>query len=77
MNFMIDLSLSLFSRFNDIYDSILIVVDRFIKMTHYILVLKRLTAQQFATIFIHEIVRLHEMSSIIIFDRDHLFTSHF
>jgi len=57
------------------YDSILVVIDRLTKMSHFIPCSKDLDARQFAYLFIKEIVRLHGLPHDIISDRGTLFTS--
>lgn len=77
IDFMTDLSLFKCSITNKYYDFILIVVNQFSKMIHYVPVNKNLTASQFAAIFIKTVICNHGMPSTIVFDRDHLFTSQF
>ena len=60
---------------SDGYDTILVVIDRLTKMSHFISCKKDLDARQFATLFMQHIVRLHEISRDIITDRGSLFTS--
>jgi len=57
------------------YDTILVVIDRLTKMSHFILCSKDLDAQQFANLFMKEIVRLHGLPHDIITDRATLFTT--
>jgi len=57
------------------YDTILLVIDRLTKMSHFIPCLKALDARQFAYHFMKEIVRLHGLPHDIISDRGTLFTS--
>jgi len=57
------------------YDTILVVIDRLIKMSHFIPCWKGLDARQFANLFMKEIVRLHRLPHDIITDRGTLFTS--
>ena len=60
---------------SDGYDTILVVIDRLTKMSHFISCKKDLDARQFATLVMQHIVRLHEISRDIITDRGSLFTS--
>jgi len=57
------------------YDTILVVIDRLTKMSHFIPCSKDLDARQFANPFMQEIVRLHALPHNIITDRGILFTS--
>ena len=69
MDFITDLPKS------DGYDTILVVIDRLTKMSHFIPCLKDLDARQFANLFMREFVRLHGLPHDIITDRGRLFTS--
>jgi len=57
------------------YDTILLVINRLTKMSHFIPGAKDLEARQFANLFMKEIVRLHGLSHDVITDRGTLFTS--
>jgi len=57
------------------YDTILVVIDRLTKMSHFIPCSKDLDARQFAILFMKEIVRLHGLPHDIITDRGTLFSS--
>ena len=57
------------------YDTILVVIDRLTKMSHFIPCRKDLDTRQFATLFMQHIVRLHGIPRDIIMDRGSLFTS--
>ena len=60
---------------SDRYDTILLVIDRVTKMSHFISCKKDLDPRQFATLFMQHIVRLHRIPRDIITDRGRLFTS--
>ena len=61
----------------NIYDSVLVVVDRFTKMARYIPTLKSLKAVEFADLFVEEIVGRFGTPNGIVSDRGSVFTSAF
>ena len=69
MDFITDLPIS------DGYDTILVVIDRLTKMSHFIPCNKNLDARQFATLFLKEIIRLHGIPRDVITARGSLFRS--
>ncbi len=75
MNFIIDLSLS--KRREQIYDVILIIIDRYTKYFIYISARKNWTTKHLTNELFDEIFFKQEMSKFIIFDKDSLFTFNF
>jgi hypothetical protein len=59
------------------YSSIMVVVDRFTKMAHFIPLKGKPDARELATVFAREIWRLHGLPMDIVSDRDSRFTSRF
>jgi len=64
------------SKRNDsVYDAILVIVDRYIKMAQYISISKTLTTMQLADIFFEKIVCRYKTPKEIVSDRGLIFTS--
>lgn len=59
------------------FDTILAVVDRFSKYSHFLALSHPFTAKTVATLFCKEIVRLHGIPRSILLDRDVVFLSAF
>jgi len=75
MNFITDL---LSSKWKEVmYDSILVIVDHYMKMMHYLFMKKTLTVVELAELFFEKIVLRYEMSNDIIIDKNSLFISAF
>ncbi len=75
MNFITDLSPSKWKEV--VYDLILVIVDHYTKMTHYLSTKKTLTVVKLAKLFFEKIALKYEISNDIIIDRDSLFISAF
>ena len=59
------------------FDSIWVVVDRMTKSAHFLPVKTTFNAEEYARLYIQELVRLHGVPRSIISDRGTQFTSHF
>jgi len=57
------------------YDSILVVVDRFMKMAHFIPTTERMSAEGLAYLFRDNVWKLHRLPDSIISDRGPQFTA--
>jgi transposase InsO family protein len=59
------------------HDSIMVVVDKLTKATHFIPMKLTQKGANIAEIYMREIVRLHDVPKAIVYDRDPKFTSNF
>jgi len=59
------------------YDSIWVIIDRLTKSTHFMPVRMTYSAEDYAKLYIQEIVHLHGVPLSIISDRGAQFTAHF
>jgi len=57
------------------YDTILVIIDKFSKYGHFIPLSHPYTALSVAQLFLSNIYKLHGLPTMIISDRDHIFTS--
>jgi len=60
-----------------VYDSILVIVDHYMKMMHYLFTKKTLTVVELAELFFEKIVLRYEVLNNIVIDKDSLFISAF
>ncbi|KAH0672805.1 hypothetical protein KY290_025037 [Solanum tuberosum] len=60
-----------------VFDSVWVVVDRMTKSAHFLPVKTTYGAEEYAKLYIHELVRLHGIPLSILSDRGAQFTSHF
>ncbi len=58
-------------------DAIWVIVDILTKSSHFLAIKTTISLEQFAQLYVKEVVRLHEISKSIISYRDSRFTSHF
>ena len=77
MNFIIKLSKSKNSTTKITYDFILIIIDKYIKYSHFISFNETFIAKQLKFIVFDRLIRYHEISWKIINDRNKFFTFNF
>jgi transposase InsO family protein len=79
MDFIVGLpaSSASWSPSREVYDAILVIIDRFSKMGHFVPTFMKLDAEQLANVFIKGVLRLHGIPTHIVTDRGSLFTSAF
>ena len=77
MNFIIKLSKSKNLITHVKYDTILVIVDRFIKYSHLISFKKQYTIKQLSFVVLDRLIRYHEISRKVTSDKDKLFTSNY
>ena len=76
MNFVIRFSIN--HNWNEtVYDFILVVINRFTKMTHYVSITKTIFAKNLTEIFMKKIIKFHDIFASVIIDRNTIFTSKF
>ena len=59
------------------YDMIWVIMDKFTKSAHFLVIKITYTIEHLAELYIREVVKLHRVSKYIISDRDSRFTSYF
>jgi hypothetical protein len=59
------------------HTAIMVFVDRFSKMVHFVPTVTKVKAEQCTRLFVHHIFRLHGVPRELVSDRDTRFTSHF
>ena len=59
------------------HDEVWVIVDRFTKSAHFLVVRMTFALERFCRLYIREIVRLHGVPVSIVLDRDPRFTAHF
>ncbi len=75
MNFITDLSSSKWKKV--IYDLILVIVDHYTKIMHYLSIKKTLTVIELTELFFEKIALRYKISNDIVIDRDNLFINAF
>lgn len=59
------------------HDSLLVIIDRLTKPTHFLPTNIKALVEDIAKLYIKEIIHLHGIPSLIVSDRDSKFTFHF
>ena len=59
------------------HDAVWVVMDRLTKSAHFLALRMTFTLEEFYSLYIQEIVRLHGVPISIVSDRDPRFTAHF
>ena len=75
MNFITNLSTS--KRRDNVYDVILMIIDRFIKISKYISMIKIIDVAKLTNVFFEKIMLRYDMSNDIINDKNNVFTNVF
>ena len=75
MNFVTELFSS--KRCDVVYDSILMIIDRYIKMIKYISIIKKIDVAELTKVFFEEIVLHFDMSDEIVSDKNSVFINEF
>jgi hypothetical protein len=73
MNFTTNLSLN--KRSNDVYDSVLVIINRYIKMTLYISVTKKIIAIELTKIIFDHVMLKYDASKDVVSNREFVFTN--
>jgi hypothetical protein len=73
MNFITDLSSS--KRSNDVYDFVLVIINRYIKMTFYIFVTKKITIVELTKIIFDHVMLKYDVSKDVVSNKEFVFTS--
>ena len=75
-----DITMDLFGglpRAVELHDAVWVVVDRYTKSAHFLPVRTTYNVDQYAELYVREIVCLHGVPKSIVSDRDPIFTSKF
>ena len=75
MNFVIELFLN--RRRDVVHDSILMIINQYIKIIKYISIIKKINVAEQIKVFFEEIVLRVDMSNEIVSDKDSVFTNEF
>ena len=64
-------------RRDNVYDAILMMIDRFIKMSKYISMIKIIDVAKLTNVFFEKIMLRYDMSNDIINNKNNVFTNFF
>ncbi len=73
MNFITNFSSS--KRSNDVYDFILVIINRYIKITLYIFVTKKITIIELTEIIFDHVMFKYDVSKNVVSNKEFVFTS--
>ncbi len=73
MNFITNFSFN--KRSNNIYNSVLVIINRYIKMTLYIFVTKKIIAIELTKIIFHQMMLKYDASKNVVSNKEFVFTS--
>ncbi len=73
MNFITNLLLN--KRLNDVYDFVLVIINRYIKMTLYIFVTKKITIVELAKIIFDHVMFKYDVSKDVVSNKEFVFTN--
>ncbi len=73
MNFITNFSLN--KRSNDVYDFVLVIINRYIKMTFYIFVTKKITIVELTKIIFDHVMFKYDVSKNVVSNKEFVFMS--
>jgi hypothetical protein len=73
MNFITNLSFN--KRSNDVYDFVLVIINRYIKMTFYIFITKKIIAIELTKIIFDHVMLKYNASKDVVSNKEFVFTS--
>jgi hypothetical protein len=73
MNFITNFSLN--KRSNDVYNSVLVIINRYIKMMFYIFVMKKITIVELTKIIFDHVMFKYDVSKNVVSNKEFVFTN--
>jgi hypothetical protein len=73
MNFITNFSFN--KRLNDVYNFVFVIINRYIKMTFYIFVTKKIIAIELTNIIFNHVMFKYNVSKNVIFNKEFVFTN--